>query len=150
MNTKLKIALGSDHAGFSLKECIKEYLIGLGHEVRDFGTDSEASCDYPPFVQAAARSVVAGECDVGLVFGGSGNGEAIAANKVKGIRCALCWNETSARLAKEHNNANVISMGGRLVEPEVAKRIVDAWLGTTFEGGRHLRRIQMLDWSGMT
>jgi len=141
----MKIALGTDHAGYELKECIKAYLIELGHTVEDYGTYTNESCHYPIFVQYAAKSVSKGICDVGIVFGGSGNGETIAANKVKGIRCALCWTEETGRLAKEHNNANVISMGGRVTSEENAKAAVKAWLGAKFEGGRHQTRIDMLE-----
>lgn len=141
----MKIALGTDHAGYKLKECIKAFLKELGHEVFDFGCFSEESVHYPIYVQYASKSVAKGECDLGVVFGGSGNGETIAANKVKGIRCALCWTEETGRLAKEHNNANVISMGGRVVSEEVAKKAVKAWIESEFEGGRHQTRIAMLE-----
>jgi len=141
----MKIALGTDHAGYELKECIKAYLLELGHEVEDYGTYSLESCHYPTYVQYAAKAVVKGICDAGIVFGGSGNGETIAANKVKGIRCALCWTEETGRLAKEHNNANVISMGGRVVSETNAKAAVKAWIDAKFEGGRHLTRISMLE-----
>ena len=140
----MKIALGSDHAGFLLKEHIKKWLLENGHEVDDFGTHSEASADYPDFVIPAAQSVASGKNHRAVVFGGSGNGEAIAANKVKGIRCALCWHKQSARLASEHNNANVIALGGRMVSPESGIRIVELWLSTPFEGGRHQNRLQKI------
>lgn len=141
----MKIALGTDHAGFNYKEAIKEHLQKLGHEVQDFGTFSEESVDYPAFVRPAAESVADGSCDLGVVFGGSGNGEAMAANKVKGVRCALCWSEETARLAKEHNNANVLSIGQRQISQELALNIIDTWLNADFEGDRHIRRIEMLD-----
>jgi ribose 5-phosphate isomerase B len=141
----MKIALGTDHAGYLLKEVIKKHLESKGYAVADFGTNSEAAVDYPDFIRPAAESVAAGKNDLGIVFGGSGNGEAMVANKVKGIRCAVCWNEVSARLAKEHNNANVISMGGRMVTEEDGVRIVDAWLNARFEGGRHQRRIDKVE-----
>ena len=141
----MKIALGTDHAGFNYKEAIKEHLQKLGHEVQDFGTFSEESVDYPAFVRPAAESVADGSCDLGVVFGGSGNGEAMAANKVKGVRCALCWSEETARLAKEHNNANVLSIGQRQISQELALNIIDTWLNAEFEGDRHIRRIEMLD-----
>jgi len=141
----LKIALGTDHAGYPLKECIKAYLDELGHEVVDYGCYSEESTHYPIYVQYAAKTVAREVCDRGIVFGGSGNGEAIAANKVKGIRCALCWNEETGRLAKAHNDANVISMGSRVVPQEKAKKAVKAWLDAEFDGGRHLTRISMLE-----
>jgi len=141
----MKIALGTDHAGFNYKEAVKEHLQKLGHEVQDFGTFSEESVDYPTFVRPAAESVADGCCDLGVVFGGSGNGEAMAANKVKGVRCALCWSEETARLAKEHNNANVLSIGQRQISQELALNIIDTWLNADFEGDRHIRRIEMLD-----
>lgn len=141
----MKIALGSDHAGFKHKEKIKNLLMELGHEVRDFGTSNEEPVDYPLFIKPAAEAVARGDCERGVVFGGSGNGEAIAANKVKGIRCALCWNVESARLARQHNDANVISIGQRLVAETMAVEIVKVFLATPFEGGRHTRRLQMLE-----
>ncbi|MFC1766688.1 ribose-5-phosphate isomerase [Planctomycetota bacterium] len=140
-----KIALGTDHAGFKLKEAVKAHLTAKGYEVVDFGADSDESSDYPDFVRPAAESVAKGECDLGVVFGGSGNGEAMVANKVKGVRCGLCWNEDSARLTKEHNNANVISMGGRMVSIEQGLHIVDTWLAAEYEGGRHQRRIDKIE-----
>src|SRR5579864_1501940 len=141
----MKIAIGSDHAGFRYKEKIKEWLRSLGHEVKDFGTNSEAPVDYPLFIRPTAEAVARGECERGIVLGGSGNGEAIVANRVKGIRCALCWNLDSARLGRQHNNANVISMGERMVDLETAFEIVRVWLITPFEGGRHQRRIDLID-----
>ena len=140
----LKIALGTDHAGFQLKEVIKKYLLSEGHEVKDFGTTTPDAVDYPDFVIPAAESVAKGECDYGVVFGGSGNGEAIAANKVKGIRCGVCWNIDSAQLTKHHNNANVIALGGRMVTEELGIAIVKTWLETTFEGDRHERRLEKI------
>jgi ribose 5-phosphate isomerase B len=140
-----KIAIASDHAGFELKEVLVAHLRAKGHEVVDFGTDSTEPVDYPDFIRPGAESVAAGECELGIVLGGSGNGEAIVANKVRGIRCAVCWNGMSAQLAKQHNNANVISLGGRMVSMEEARKIVDAWLGAEFEGGRHLRRIEKIE-----
>jgi len=140
-----KIALGTDHAGYEYKEHLKTRLQELGHSVEDFGTHSSESVDYPLYVKAAARAVSEGKCDLGIVLGGSGNGEAIAANKVPGIRCALCWDETTGRLAKEHNNANVLSLGQRQITKEMAWKIVQAWLGAEFEGGRHQRRIDQLE-----
>ena len=141
----MKIAIGSDHAGFRYKVKIKEYLAELAHEVTDFGTNSEVPVDYPLFIRPVALAVAGGEVERGVVFGGSGNGEAMAANRVKGVRCALCWNSESARLARQHNDANMISLGQRLITEEVALEIVRVWLDTPFEGGRHLRRIQLLD-----
>ena len=128
-----------------LKEILKTHLEDQGHEVDDFGTDSPESVDYPDFIRPTAESVASGENELGIVLGGSGNGEAIVANKVAGIRCGLCWNETSARLTKEHNNANVISMGARMVTPEAAKSIVDTWLGAIYEGGRHQTRLDKIE-----
>jgi len=141
----MKISLGSDHAGFHYKEKVKELLGQLGHEVRDFGTSSEEPVDYPTFIRAAAEAVAKGECERGIVFGGSGNGEAMAANKVRGIRCALCWNEETARLSRQHNDANVLSMGERVIAEEMALAIVRVWLTTAFQGGRHAQRIAQLD-----
>lgn len=141
----MKIAIGSDHAGFAYKEKIKELLGSLGHEVTDFGTYSEEPVDYPLFIRPVALAVARKEVDRGIVLGGSGNGEAMAANRVKGVRCALCWNTTSARLARQHNDANVISIGQRMISEAEALEIVRVWLDTAFEGGRHVRRIQMLD-----
>jgi ribose 5-phosphate isomerase B len=141
----MKIALGTDHAGYNYKEAVKKHLQKLGHEIQDFGTFSEESVDYPAFVRPAAEAVADESCDLGVVFGGSGNGEAMAANKVKGVRCALCWSEETARLAKEHNNANVLSIGQRQISEELALNIIDAWLNAEFEGDRHIRRIEMLD-----
>ncbi len=141
----MKIAIGSDHAGFKYKEIIKQYLLNLGHEVEDFGTYSEAPVDYPVFIRPVALAVAKGEAERGIVLGGSGNGEAITANRIKGIRCALCWNIETTRLARQHNDANVIALGERMITEEVALQIVQTWLTTAFEGGRHLRRIQQLD-----
>jgi len=141
----MKIALGTDHAGFEYKQAVKTYLLNLGHEVEDFGTHSNESVDYPKYVQPAAQSVADGICDLGVVFGGSGNGEAMAANKIKGVRCALCWSVETARLAKEHNNSNVLSIGQRQISEELTLQIIDAWLKSEFQGGRHIRRIEMLD-----
>ena len=141
----LKISLGCDHAGFAYKESIKLLLQNKGIETKDFGTFTEESVDYPDFVRPAAEAVAEGLCDLGIVLGGSGNGEAISANKVKGVRCALCWSEETAQLAKEHNDANVISIGQRQISEEMALSIVKIWLESKFEGGRHLKRIQKLD-----
>jgi ribose 5-phosphate isomerase B len=141
----MKIAIGSDHAGFQYKTKIKEYLESLGHSVTDFGTNSDAPVDYPVFIRPVAEAVARGDAERGVVLGGSGNGEAIVANRVKGIRCALCWNADSARLGRQHNNANVISMGQRMVSPELALEIVKIWLETPFEGGRHQTRIDLID-----
>jgi ribose 5-phosphate isomerase B len=140
----MRIALGSDHAGFQFKEQVKALLLSLGHEVRDFGAYGETSCDYPDFVVPAAEAVARGECERGIVFGGSGNGEAIAANKVRGIRCGLCWTVEAARLNRLHNDGNVLSLGQRLIPSELVPEIVRTWLETPFEGGRHVRRIEKL------
>ncbi len=141
----LKIALGTDHAGFAYKEAINTFLLEKGYQTKDFGTFSEESVDYPDFIRPAAEAVAEGLCDLGIVLGGSGNGEAMAANKVQGVRCALCWSVDTAKLAKKHNDANVLSLGQRLISKELALEIVDAWLNATFEGGRHKRRIEKLD-----
>ena len=140
-----KIAIAADHAGYPLKEILIVHLRNKGYSVTDFGTDSEISVDYPDYIRPAAISVADGNNDLGIVLGGSGNGEAMVANKVQGIRCALCWNEKSAHLAKAHNNANMISMGARMVSAQEAKKIVDTWLQAEFEYGRHLRRIEKLE-----
>ena len=141
----MKIAIGSDHAGYRYKEAIKDFLLQRGHEVRDFGTHSEAPVDYPLFIRPVALAVAQGEAERGIVLGGSGNGEAIAANRVRGIRCALCWNADIARLARQHNDANMISLGERTIQLDTALEIVATWLDTPFEGGRHVRRIEMID-----
>jgi ribose 5-phosphate isomerase B len=140
----MNIAIGSDHAGFHLKAELIEYLIGQGHALRDLGTDSEASVDYPSFCAAVARAVVNGEAERGIVLGGSGQGEQIAANKVHGARAALCNDLFTARLGREHNNANVLSMGARIVATGLAYEIVDVFINTPFEGGRHVRRLEQI------
>jgi ribose 5-phosphate isomerase B len=141
----LKIALGSDHAGFEYKEKIKVLLAELGHDALDLGTFSEDPVDYPLFIRPAAEAVANGQCERGIVLGGSGNGEAIVANKVHGIRCALCWNLETARLAMEHNDSNVLSLGQRMIPEDLALEIVKVWLATPFAGGRHARRIAMIE-----
>jgi ribose 5-phosphate isomerase B len=141
----MKIAIASDHAGFSYKEQIKTVLIKQGHKVRDFGTYSAQACDYPDFIRPAAEAVAAGEFERGIVLGGSGNGEAMVANKVKGIRCALCWDLRSAKLSREHNDANMLSLGERMMSIHEALEIVDLWLNTPFEGGRHTARVEKMD-----
>jgi ribose 5-phosphate isomerase B len=141
----MKIALGSDHAGFRYKEKIKEFLISQGHEVIDFGTHSAEATDYPLFIRPAAEAVARGEAERGIVLGGSGNGEAITANKVPGIRCGLCWTEQVAIWNRAHNDANVLSLGERTISEEEALKIVKIWLETPFEGGRHIRRIQLIE-----
>jgi ribose 5-phosphate isomerase B len=141
----MKIAIGSDHAGFRYKEEIKRWLTERGHEVHDVGTHSEEPVDYPLFIRPAAEAVVRGDCERAIVLGGSGNGEAMAANRLKGIRCALCWNAETARLGRQHNDANALSIGERMIPLETALEIVRIWLETPFEGGRHQRRIELLD-----
>ncbi|WP_428308770.1 ribose 5-phosphate isomerase B [Lacipirellula sp.] len=141
----MNIAIGSDHAGYRYKELIKSHLQTAGHVVKDFGTNSPEAVDYPLYIRPAAEAVASGECERGIVLGGSGNGEAIVANRVKGVRCALCWNLESAKLGRQHNNANVISIGERMVTEQMALDIVDTWLATPFEGGRHQRRIDLID-----
>lgn len=145
MTRAVRIALASDHAGFRYKQRLAALLGELGHEPVDFGTDSEDSVDYPDFVGPAARAVARGECERGIVLGGSGNGEAMAANRFRGVRCALCWSEETARLARAHNDANMISLGQRLLSEADAERIVRTWLDAPFEGGRHVPRIRKLD-----
>jgi ribose 5-phosphate isomerase B len=140
----MRIAIGSDHAGFPLKQHLVERLTGDGHEIIDEGTDSEESVDYPPICAAVGRAVVEGRADRGIVLGGSGQGEQIAANKVRGVRAALCNDLFTARLSREHNDANVLSMGGRIVAFGLADEIVALWLATEFEGGRHARRLAQL------
>ena len=140
----VKISIASDHAGFRYKTLIIEMLRAAGHDVRDFGTDSEEQVDYPRFIGPAAEAVARGECERGIVLGGSGNGEAIAANKVAGIRCALCWTVETAQLARRHNDANMISIGQRMIPSETALAIVRAWLDAAFEGGRHAPRLSQI------
>lgn len=144
----MKIGIGSDHAGFEYKEKIRELLKQLGHSVQDFGTHSNEPVDYPLFIRPVAEAVARSECERGVVLGGSGNGEAITANRVRGIRCAVCWNAESARLARQHNDANVISLGQRMMPLETALELVRIWLTTPFEGGRHERRIKLIDQQG--
>ncbi len=140
----MRIAIGADHAGFALKQHLMETLGRLGHDVDDRGTHSEAPVDYPPICADVARSVVAGHADRGIVIGGSGQGEQIAANKIHGIRAALCNDLYTARLSREHNDANVLSMGGRIVASGLADEIVTLWLTTDYEGGRHQRRLDQI------
>jgi ribose 5-phosphate isomerase B len=141
----MKIAIGSDHAGFRYKELIKAHLVSALHEVVDFGTHSTESVDYPLFIRPVAEAVARGEVERGIVLGGSGNGEAIVANRVHGVRCTLCWNTESARLGRAHNDSDCLSIGERMVSEAEALAIVDVWLATPFEGGRHQRRIEMID-----
>ncbi len=139
------IALGSDHGGYALKEHIKQHLDSLGLAYRDFGTDSTESCDYPAFGRAAALAVASGECDRGIVICTTGIGISISANKVKGIRCALCSEPLSAEMTRRHNDANMLAMGAGLIGPSMAYRIVDVFLNTEFEGGRHARRVDQIE-----
>lgn len=141
----MRVAIGSDHAGFRYKEMIKSHLIAQGHEVQDFGTHSEEPVDYPVFIRPAALAVARGECERGIVLGGSGNGEAIVANRVPGVRCSLCWNTESARLGRAHNDANMLSLGERMVTQAEALAILDVWMTTRFDGGRHRERIRLID-----
>jgi ribose 5-phosphate isomerase B len=141
----MKIAIGSDHAGFRYKELLKAHLLDAGHEVRDFGTHSTEPVDYPLFIRPVAEAVARGEFERGIVLGGSGNGEAIVANRVRGVRCTLCWNIETARLGRAHNNANVLSIGERTVTEQEALAILNTWMTTGFEGGRHQRRIDLID-----
>jgi ribose 5-phosphate isomerase B len=138
------VAAGSDHAGFLLKENLKQYLKELGHDVVDLGTDSEEPVDYPFFCASVARTVVRGEADRGIVLGGSGQGEQMAANKVRGARAALCNDLFTARLSRQHNDANVLAMGGRIVAFGLAREILKVWLETEFEGGRHVARLEQV------
>ena len=141
----MKIAIGSDHAGFRYKQEIIAHLQNAGHEVTDFGTDSDAPVSYVTYIRPVAEAVAAGEFERGIVLGGSGNGEAMTANRVRGIRCGLCWNLESARLTRRHNDANVLSLGERMMDLPTALAITDVFLTTGFEGGRHLERIRQLD-----
>lgn len=141
----MRIAIGSDHAGFRYKEMFKQHLAKLGHEVIDFGTDSEQPVDYPLYCRPTAEAVARGDADRGIVLGGSGNGEAMVANRVRGVRAALCWNIESAALGRHHNDANVLSIGERMVSEDLAIQILDTWLTTPFDGGRHQRRIEEID-----
>jgi ribose 5-phosphate isomerase B len=141
----MNIAIGADHAGFLYKERVKRHLAELGHRVTDFGTDSTEPVDYPLIIRPVAEAVAAGRFERGIILGGSGNGEAIVANRVRGVRCSVCWNVESARLARQHNDANILSLGERLIAEADLLPIVDAWLTTAFEGGRHARRMGMID-----
>jgi ribose 5-phosphate isomerase B len=140
----VRIAIGADHAGFPLKEHLKTTLARLGHTIDDYGTDGEQPVDYPPICFAVGRAVVEGRADRGVVLGGSGQGEQMAANKVAGVRAALCNDLYTARLSREHNDANVLSMGGRIVAAGLADEILTLWLRTPFEGGRHQRRVDQI------
>jgi ribose 5-phosphate isomerase B len=140
----MRIAIGADHAGFALKQHLVRILREAGHEVDDRGTHAETSVDYPPICAGVGREVVAGRAERGIVLGGSGQGEQIAANKVRGVRAALCNDLYTARMSREHNDANVLAMGGRIVAPGLADEIVTLWLATAFEGGRHQRRVDQI------
>ena len=140
----MRVSMGCDHAGYRLKEVLRAFLLEEGHEVLDFGTDSEEIVDYPDFCAAAGRAVVDGRADRGIVLGGSGQGEQLAANKVQGVRAVLCNDPYLAELSRRHNDANVLAMGGRIVAPHLAKEIVRLWLATPFEGGRHVRRLEQV------
>jgi ribose 5-phosphate isomerase B len=144
----MKIAIGSDHAGFSYKEMLKKYLAEQGHDAQDFGTYSTDPVDYPLFIRPVAVAVSRGQFERGIVLGGSGNGEAIVANRVSGVRCTLCWNVESARLARAHNDSNVLAIGERLASEAEALEILETWMSTPFEGGRHLHRIELIDRTG--
>jgi ribose 5-phosphate isomerase B len=141
----MRIAIGSDHAGYRFKTLIAAHLAGLGHAVQDFGTNSVEPVDYPRLIRPVAEAVSGGVADRGIVLGGSGNGEAIVANRVRGVRCTLCWNEESARLGRAHNDANVLALGERFLSQDQALAIVDVWMATAFEGGRHQRRVGQID-----
>ncbi|HEY3783623.1 MAG TPA: ribose 5-phosphate isomerase B [Fimbriimonadaceae bacterium] len=141
----MKIAIGSDHAGYLYKEAIKEMLLKAGHEIIDFGTNSEDSVDYPIYIHPVAAAISAGEVERGIVLGKSGNGEAIVANRVKGVRCPVCWNEESAFLGRHHNNANCIAIGAGMVGQELALKMINIWLNEAFDGGRHQHRIELID-----
>ena len=138
----MRIAIGGDHAGYPLKQHLAQVLKEWGHEVDDLGTYSEAPVDYPPYCAAVARAVMHGDADRGVVLGGSGQGEQISANKVRGARAALCNDLYTARMARAHNDANVLSIGARIVAPPLAEEILQLFLDTPFEGGRHLRRLE--------
>jgi ribose 5-phosphate isomerase B len=141
----MKIAIASDHAGFAYKAALIEMLENEGHAVKDFGANSDKAVDYPDYIRPAAEAVARGDFERGIVLGGSGNGEQIVANKVRGIRCALCWDVTTARLARQHNDANMVSIGQRVTGLETAKDIVTIFLTTAFDGGRHEQRIRKIE-----
>ncbi|MEO5761999.1 MAG: RpiB/LacA/LacB family sugar-phosphate isomerase [Vicinamibacteria bacterium] len=141
----MKIAIGADHAGFRYKEILKTALVARGHQVVDFGTDSNAAVDYPPIMRGVAEAVARAECDRGIVLGGSGNGEAIVANRVPGIRCTVAWSLDSARGGRGHNDSNMLALGERFIQEAELLPILDVWLDTPFEGGRHKRRIDLID-----
>lgn len=140
----MKIAIGNDHTGLALKRAITEMLVGLGHQVQDMGTDTDTSVDYPVYGARAARAVVSGECALGIVICGTGVGIGISANKVKGVRCAICSEVYSAVLSRQHNDANMLALGSRVVAPEYAQMIVRAFVESAFDGGRHVRRVDQM------
>lgn len=142
------VAFASDHAGYQMKKMIEKYVTEKGYAVRDFGTDSEESCDYPDFAHPAAEAVESGECDFGICLCGSGNGMQMTLNKHQGIRAALCWTPELAALARQHNNANILVLPARFIDDEMALRIVDAYLDAKFEGGRHERRVAKIPVNG--
>ena len=141
----MHIAIASDHAGYRYKQLIIDFLRTQGHQVQDFGTDSGESCDYPDFIRPAAEAVSCAKADRAIVLGGSGNGEAIVANRVPGVRCALCFSEDTARWGRAHNDANCLAIGERTVDEDLCLRIVKLWLETPFDGGRHARRVAKID-----
>jgi ribose 5-phosphate isomerase B len=145
MPSLFTIAIGSDHAGFKYKQAIIAALLADGHTVRDLGTDSEQPCDYPDFIRPVAQAVARGDVQRGIVLGGSGNGEAIVANRIRGVRCGVCWTEQVAVWNRAHNDANCLSLGQRTITEDEALRIVRTWLATPFEGGRHVARIAKID-----
>lgn len=142
----MRIVMASDHGGYDLKEELKEYIESMGHEISDVGTYSKESCDYPVFGKKAAKAVKYEEADTGIVICGTGIGISLSCNKIKGIRCALCANEYSARMARRHNNANMLALGARVIGADLAKSIVKTFLEEEFEGGRHQRRLDMIEW----
>ena len=141
----MNIAIGSDHAGYRYKVLLKAHLEAAGHAVQDFGAPSAEPCDYPVFIRPVALAAARGEAERGIVLGGSGNGEAIVANRVRGVRCTLCWNTETARLGRAHNDSNCLAIGERTVSEAEAIAILETWLATPFEGGRHQRRIELID-----
>lgn len=141
----MKIAIGADHAGYRYKEILKPALVERGHQVVDFGTNSPEMTDYPPIMRAVAEAVARKECDRGIVLGGSGNGEAIVANRVRGIRATVAWSVDSAHAGRAHNDSNVLALGERFIAEGELVKILDEWLNTAFEGGRHKRRIDLID-----
>lgn len=140
----MRIAMGCDHAGYPLKEDLKAFLVGDRHEVLDFGTSSTDPVDYPDFCAAAARAVAEGRADRGIVLGATGEGEAMVANKIRGVRAAVCNDLFTARMSRAHNDANVLAVGARVIAPALAREILDVWMATPFDGGRHLRRIERM------